>query len=152
MTLFINHGSEYSQQFNANLMPQLIHDFVSKGTLRIGIVPLGLKEYPQSDVSASLLLCSAKQGKGRAMNELLFGDATQVQKQIGAIGLDIGALQTCMKSDDLRAMLDAETQLASTYKITLVPSYMLGKRVFTGLPEYADLKGQVNAAINGELQ
>lgn len=152
LTLFVNYASSYSQQFDQNLLPQLIHDFVSSGKLRVGIVPLALKKYPDSDTSAALLLCAAKQGKGRAMNDLLFGNASasELQKKIGEIGLDLQSLQNCMKSDELQSMIAQETQTANAYSITLVPSYLLNGRVYTGLPEYSDLKGQVTAAINGQ--
>jgi protein-disulfide isomerase len=152
LTLFINYASSYSQQFDQNLLPQLIRDFVSTGKLRVGIVPLDLKEYPDSATSAALLLCAAKQGKGRAMNDLLFGNATAsvLQKEIGDIGLDLGALQTCLKSDALQTMLAQEAQTANAYSITLVPSYLLNSRVYTGLPEYGDLTGQINDALSGQ--
>ena len=149
LTLFINYASSYSQQFDQTLLPQLMHDFVSTGKLRVGIVPLSLKKYPDSSTSAALLLCAAKQGKGRAMNDLLFGNASasELQKKIGDIGLDLQSLQNCMKSDDLQSMLGQEAQTANAYSITLVPSYVLNSRVFTGLPAYSDLKGQVETAI-----
>lgn len=152
LTLFINYASSYSQQFDQNLLPQLIHDFVSTGKLRVGIVPLALKKYTDSTTSTALLLCAAKQGKGRAMNELLFGNAsaTELQKKIGDIGLNLQDLQTCMSSAELQTMLGQEAQTATAYSITLAPSYLLSGHVYTGLPEYSDLKGQVQAAINGE--
>ncbi|HVW66208.1 MAG TPA: thioredoxin domain-containing protein [Candidatus Peribacteraceae bacterium] len=151
LTLFINYSSSYSQQFDQKLLPQLMHDFVSTGQLRVGIVPLELKKYPDSNTSAELLLCAAKQGKGRAMNDLLFGNASasELQKKINDIGLDVHTLQSCMQSDDMKTMLAQEAQTANAYSITLVPSYLLSGHVYTGLPEYSDLKGQVHDALNG---
>jgi protein-disulfide isomerase len=149
MLLFINHSSEYSQQFDQNLLPQLIQDFVSHGTLQIGIIPMQFTKYPESQTSAALLVCSSMQGKGQAMNMLLFSkaNAATLQKQIGTIGLDLPKLQDCLKGDALKTMMDSEAQLIQSFGITLAPSYTINGAVHTGLPEYADLRAQIKMAM-----
>jgi|CXWL01.1.fsa_nt_gi protein-disulfide isomerase len=149
MLLFINHGSDYSQQFMHALLPRLMEDFVSKEILQIGIIPVEFQKYPQSQMSAAMLLCATMQGKGRAMNDLLFTqvNAATIQKQIGAMGLELQRMQDCMKSDKLKNLLIDQSNLAQSFNITLVPSYTLNGAVFTGLPEYADLRGQVEEAL-----
>lgn len=149
MLLFINHGSEYSQQFMHTLLPRIMEDFVSKETLQIGIIPVEFQKYPQSQMSAAMLLCGAMQEKGRAMNDLLFSQVNQatIQKQIGAMGLELQRMQDCMKSEKLKSLLIDQSNLAQSFNITLVPSYTLNGAVFTGLPEYADLRGQIEEEL-----
>lgn len=150
MLLFINHSSEYSQQFNQSLLPRLLTDYVQKGTLQIGIIPMQFQKYPESQISAAMLLCASMQGKGQAMNNLLFAKpaAAELQKQIGAMGLHLDTLKTCLQSDTLQKQMNADAGLIQSFGITLAPSYTINGAVYTGLPEYADLQGQMKAALS----
>lgn len=149
MILFVNHASPYSQQFHTTLLPRLIEDFVSKNTLQIGIVPVALAKYPQSDSTASMLICATLQGKGQAMNDLLFSKANPatLQKQIADIGMVPATLQDCLKGTQVQTALAEEKALAASFNVTLVPSYVINDTLSVGLPEYADLRGQINAAL-----
>ncbi len=149
MLLFVNHSSEYSQQFNQNILPRLLVDFVQQGTLQIGIVPMQFKKYPESQMTAAMLLCATMQGKGRAMNDLLFAkpNESEIQKQIGAMGLDLTQMKTCLESDTLKQQMDSEAKLIQSFGITTAPSYTLNGQVYKGLPEYADMRGQIQAAL-----
>ena len=151
MLLFMNHDSDYSRQFMQTLLPRLFNDFASKGKVQIGIVPVQLQKYPQSGATAVLMLCAATQGKGSAMNDLLFSqeNSAAIQKLMGTLGLDLPRLQACLQSAKVQGWLKEEATLAQSFNITLVPTYTINSAVFTGLPEYADLKGQVQAAIDG---
>lgn len=149
MQLFINHASTYSQQFHQMLLPRLIEDFVAKKNLRITIIPVAFDIYPQSSLSASLLLCATKQHKGQAMNDLLFSqpNTATLQKQIGEVGLSPKDLETCLKDPNLQHEINVQTQIGIEQKITAVPAYSIEGTLYTGLPEYADLRGQVEEAL-----
>ena len=149
MTLFTNHDCEYCQDFQNNLLPHLIQNYVSKGKLRIDIVPFKMAKYPNSDASAAIVICAATQGKGAAMNQLLFAnvDKKTLRKNIADLKLDFKALDGCTSGQWVEEQLQKTSTVSDAHHITLVPSYILGEKTFTGLPEWSDLRGQVDAMI-----
>lgn len=139
MTLYINHSSPYSKQFAETYLPWLVGDFVTKNDLRISIIPVAFAKYPRSTRDASLLACGTQNGKGYAVNAMLFtqpADALIPQK-LTELGLDPKAIAACVQT----------TKPTSPADITLVPAYAINGESFTGLPEYADLRGQINAVL-----
>lgn len=150
MLLFINHDSPYSQQFNDMLLPQLIRTYVSAKKLQIGIVPVILQKYPHSLDSSALFLCAAKQKKGQAMNALLFSHVNEktLPAKIAEMGLDAVALGNCMQPANVQPLLDAEAKIAFLFGVTSVPTYTLNQRVYKGLPEWEDVKGQIEEAMS----
>ncbi len=149
MLLFTNYSCGYCLDFHDHLYSKLLTEYVSVGKVRLGIVPLAMQKYPQSLTTAALMLCSAKQKKGKLMHDLLFTelDEKKLQKEISALGLTMDALQQCIASDDLKVMLSSEEKYALSFGISLAPSYVINNRKFTGLPEWADLRGQIEEAL-----
>lgn len=142
MTLYINHSSPYSRLFHDTLLPQLIDEFVSEGKLRIHIMTVPFATYPQSKVTGDMFVCGAAQGKGQAISALLFAQQNMklLQSQLTTIGLDMPRFQACIKAPPATSKAEA----------TLVPSYDINGKRYTGLPEYADLRGQMKAALMHE--
>lgn len=151
MTLFINHDSPYSQRFFRELLPRLTQDRVQSATVRIGFVPVAFKKYPKSDVHAAMLYCAMQQGKGQAMNDLLFGitaAGADFKKQLKIMGIDGALYDACLKSPTLQMTLAAQEAMAAERDVTLVPTYFINDKKYVGLPEYADLRGQIEEEMN----
>lgn len=149
MLLFTNYSCAYCQEFHRNLLPRLLNQYVVNGKLKIGIIPLMMEKYPKENLSALTMFCAAKQGKGQALNDLLFSesDIKTAPKKIDVIGLDRDALKTCIASDVPNMLLNQAQALAASKQITLAPSYIINDKIYTGLPEWADVKGQVAEAM-----
>lgn len=150
MLLFVNHSSDYSQTFHQTLLPRIMTDFVETGKIQLGIVPMQFIKYPESNISTSMFVCATLQGKGQAMNDLLFSQVSPavLQKNIATMGLDIEKLKACLGNEPMKKQMDAEAQLAQDFSITTVPSYVINGAVYTGLPEYADLRAQIELALS----
>lgn len=136
MLLFTNYDCAYCSDFEHGLMPRLQTDFIDKGILNVRIVPLPLQKYPDSDRNAQLLLCGTRVGSGADVHRQLFADRN-----------DFPALKTCL--DDatyLQREMAAQYELIRAFDVTLVPTYVIDGQKFTGLPNYADLRGQIRNA------
>ncbi len=140
LTLYLNHASPYSKQFHDTFLPRLVDEFVTKGLLQIQMTTVSFAKYPQSKERETMFLCGAIQGKGIAMSDLLFAqqNLTLLQKQITSIGLDMPRYQACVKAPPAKATTD----------VTVVPAYDINGKRYTGLPEYADLRGQINNVMD----
>lgn len=150
ITLFLNHSSPYSQRFFHYLLPRLTEDFVRRGKVRIDIVAIAFKKYPESASDASALFCATAQGKGQKMNDLLFGlgvTPTEQKKQRRLMGIDEDPYQACLKGAAVQSALSAQSAMAASRDVTLVPTYFINETKYVGLPEYADLRGQMNEKL-----
>ena len=64
--------------------------------------------------------------------------------------LDETAMKTCMENPGAQATIDAQQSVARSLGVSLVPSYFINGKLYTGLPEYSDLKGQVEEVLDME--
>jgi len=135
MDLFLNYDSPYSRQFHA-LMPLLHTNFIEKGTLKVRIFPTAFAKYPESARKAAMLRCAAAQGKGAAMHGLLI---TGTETLLPA-GTDRAAFDACTAQA-------APASTAQQRGVTVVPTYVINGKTFTGVPTEADLLGAIRNAL-----
>jgi len=151
LVLFTNHFCAYCRDFHEELMPRLMADYVTPGKVRVTVVPFLLQKYTESDPAALSFICGAAQGKGLAMHDLLFRERVNspaFRTALTEIKVDGAQLQTCMESDGARSTVDALQSVAHSLNVSLVPAYFIDGTKFTGLPEYADMRGQIEEALN----
>jgi len=153
LLIFTNHSCAYCRDFERTLMPSVISQYIRKDLVRVGIVPYVLQKYPASEQSALTLLCATEQGKGIAVHELLFRDdisPVQVRTELVSMGLDSARHQACMQSDGMKGTIAAQQSMAQSLGVTLVPTYFINGKKYVGFPEWADLRGQLQEAVEGE--
>lgn len=131
MDLYVNHDSRYSRRFHS-FMPMLEREFVEKGALKIRIIPVSFDKYPESGRHANMLLCAARQGRGRAMHGLLMGGSQTLVPS----GIDRAAFDACV----------SQAAPTSPEDIAAVPTYVIDGTVFKGVPTEADLVGSIEQA------
>lgn len=139
-TLFTHHSCAYCRTFDAMLTDRILTEFVERGRVRLTVVPVPLQKYPESTEQMLLLSCATKQGKGWAMHRALF-DGQPSEERLRAMEIDGDALETCTASSDNDRLLPPST-------VTLVPSYAINDTLYTGLPEWPELRGQINEALS----
>jgi protein-disulfide isomerase len=146
---YIHHSSPYARAFVLEQLPRLQVDFISQGTLRVQLLPLRIRKYPQSERQALFVLCAAKQGKGMAMNDALITAEILPETKAAqtALGIDAAAFATCLKSQEMKDQLLAQEAEARQANVTLVPDFFLDNERFTGLPDYPDLRGRIREAM-----
>lgn len=137
MTLFTNYDCAYCKDFEQTIMPRLQKDFIETGKLHISIISVPLLKYPNSDRNARLLLCGVKEDSGSFIHQQLFNGQSAFP-----------ALEACMNDEEfLQTMIGEQQAIIQKLNVSLVPTYFIEETQFTGLPEYADLRGQIEAAI-----
>jgi protein-disulfide isomerase len=150
MVLFTNHDCAYCKDFHEKLFPRLIADYIRTNKARITLIPFALQKYPDSTRNAALLLCAGTQGKGWAVNDLIFAEGSRsagFREGIANLNMNIQDLESCAANDQTLAGIGAQQGMAAQFDITLVPSYVLNDKKFTGLPDYPDLRGQMEAML-----
>ncbi len=151
LLLVTNHACTYCRQFELEDFPRLKQDFINTGLLRYQVVTLPLLKYTESNLFAAALLCGAKQGKGLAIHNSLFSlqprDEKTVVKLAKQLTLNEKDFTACLHDAATKATLDEQNHSLKQLGITLVPTFVLDEDKAVGLPEYADLRGKINAAI-----
>lgn len=146
LLLLTNHSCAYCRDFHENLMPFLLDEYVRPGTMKVLIVPFDIARYTESSQTSGMLLCATAQGKGAAMNDLLFTQnlpQATLQQQITAMNMDMAILQTCLASQQTQDMRSALASFARSLAIDVAPAYFINGAKYVGLPEEADFRGQI---------
>ncbi len=118
-------------------MPRLNAEFIQPGLLRLTIVSVPLQKYPQSDTQAHTAICGVLAGSGADVHQFLFSGRTAFP-----------ALASCLANDDvLQNIMAIQHQVIQSLNVTLVPTYFINGTRYTGLPEFADLRGQLKKAL-----
>jgi protein-disulfide isomerase len=152
LLLFTNHACAYCRTGHEQIEPRLLADYVRPGKLRMTIAPFPLRKYAESDAAAAALLCAAEQGWGQAMHDLLFvrngaGIAT-LESDREAVPVEWVQLRACMTNPATLAVIAQQRSWAHALGITVIPTALINGQRVTGLPEYADLRGEIDAVMN----
>ncbi|OGJ56385.1 hypothetical protein A3D88_03285 [Candidatus Peribacteria bacterium RIFCSPHIGHO2_02_FULL_52_16] len=146
LVLFTNHSCRYCREFEEVYFPRLTEDFLRAGKLKLEIVLLPLKKYPESALAASSLFCAAAQGKGLLMHESLFDTSITRRSVIDlaeTLSLDTDIFGTCLDAPETARVLLEQASIAEMLATEFVPTFFLNGEKFIGLPTYADLRGRI---------
>lgn len=155
LTLFTNAECGYCRDFHEDLLPRLMNDYVRTGRVRLAVSPFIVRKYAGSEATALAQICAARQGKGMAMQDLLFRervDTPAYRTALAAMEVDQNELARCVDDASARAVMDARQAAAAALGVTLIPSYVIQDRLYTGLPDYPDLRGQIEEALTAPAQ
>lgn len=154
LTAFLNPSSPYSGQFLEDHAQRLLQGSVADGSARLQIVYVPFRKYPDTAGAAGALFCAGRQGKGREMNDLLFGlrtrDRTAILKNIKGLALDVPGFQRCLDEPGTASARAEQEKMIADAGVTLVPTFLFnGGSKYVGLMEYADLRGMIEEILRG---
>jgi protein-disulfide isomerase len=146
LTVYTNFACKYCQEFFGSAYSSLKNDFVATGDVKIRIVIVPLKKYPNSVFESSALLCATQQKHGEAMH-LALGSSVRDRKTVIALatklGLNIKTFPTCLGTKETKATLKEQADLVTQKNVTLIPALDLNGEMKVGLQSYADLRGWI---------
>jgi protein-disulfide isomerase len=144
LLVVVHYSSTYARSFLAEQLPRLAEDFIKPGYVKLRLLPLDLQKYAKSEQQALALLCALQQKKGLAMSDALAtSDAPPEGKAITTLGLNLKQYQTCLTSPDTMRQRGEQLVEMRRLGVTLVPTFFLDNQLFTGLPDYPDLRGRI---------
>jgi protein-disulfide isomerase len=151
LLMFTEHHCRYCKNFYHEHFPSLHEDYIQQGKVRLQIGILPLRKYTHSDNAAIGLLCAATQGKGMPMHELLFAlgakDRETLFNEAATLELDLEIFGQCLDSPDTVKTMDRMKSLARSLDVTLVPTFFINGEKSVGLPQYAGLRGMIEAKL-----
>lgn len=150
LVVVTNYGCAYCKEFQSTLINHVITDYVRSDKVRISILPFALQKYTDSEKTAGTLLCAGQLSKGWPMHQVLFAEkmnSKPYNDMLTILQMDRAQLEACAASDNIRATIAAQQSVAKSLGVSVVPSYFINGQRFTGLPEYADLRGQIEEVM-----
>ena len=151
MLLVTEHHCSYCRNFFVEHMPNLERQYIQPGTLRLTITILPLKKYAGSTEMSAGLSCSGKQNKGLPMHRLLFersgSDRASLLSYAHELKLDEKLFGECLKSTEIAAQLEEQSSWLRSLNVSVVPTYFIDGKKYSGLPYAADLEGQIREAL-----
>lgn len=149
LLVFTNHACRYCREFHGHHLPRLTDAFVRSGQLRIDIAMHPLRKYPESQLGAMAMLCSAEHAAemDRMLSELSPITNATVGNIVKQEGWGEVRFWECMQSDAPAEMLTRLQSLADSLGADLVPTFFINGEQIVGLPEYAELRATIDEAI-----
>jgi len=152
LLLFTEHHARYCREFQRDMMPRLVEEFVEPGVLRLQVVILPLKKYPQSQTAAAALLCAAEQERGFDLHDILSDklDRERLEPRHYAeeLKLDMELFDECLADEGTALVLEQQRTWSHSLAVSLVPTFFLNGEKLVGLPYYADLKGMIGEQVS----
>lgn len=154
MLLVTEHRCSYCKNFFVEHMPALEREWIEPGNLRLTIGILPLKKYAGSTEMSAALLCAGTQDKGLPMHRLLFertgSDRSSLLSYARTLKLDDKHFGECLSSTETAATLEEQQSWLRSLGVTVVPTYFIDGKQYTGLPYAADLEGQIEEALQND--
>lgn len=152
--IFTEHHSRYGREFQLEYFPRLYKDFIKTGRLRLQTVVYPLQKYINSETGAAALFCAAVQNQGWEMHESLFlSQQTDLQTVMQIVSnnneIDGQSFSECMDSEQTKNLLAQQKSLARSLTVFLVPVFYINGERMVGLPDYAQLRGEIETLIEG---
>jgi protein-disulfide isomerase len=138
------------------LEPEVVQDYVATGELRIVYRDFAFLG-PESTAASVGAYCAEQQDRFWQYHDYLFANqagenrggftAQRLDAIAERVGLQMDDYRACRDSDAARQAIAAQSNEARAIPINSTPSLIVGDRLFTGVPQYAELR----QAIDEEL-
>ena len=150
----------YCGAFTREIEPQLIHDFVVPGTVKLvahDLSFIGAGHTPdESNDAAVAARCAARQGRFWEYDNYLFWN--QLGENVGsftparllaiasAVGLDTTTFTSCVADPSVLAAVTADTAAGTAKGVTSTPTLFVNGTKLVGVPSYESLAATIRAA------
>jgi protein-disulfide isomerase len=129
----------YCKVWHDQTYPALKREFVDKGEVRLAYLNLPLPQHQHARVTAELAFCAGAQGRFWEYHDALF-DTQSVWSQLPAgtqyfdslatrAGVDLTRLRSCMTSQAMQPLVEADFQRGMEAKVRSTPTFMIGNDV-----------------------
>ena len=146
----------YCKQWHDRTYPALHDEYVKTGKARIAYVNFPLSSHAQAWPSAEAAMCAGAQGKFWQMQDAIFdtqerwaGSPTHAalfdSLAVGT-GLDIARWRSCIQSGQMKEIIRADYQRASSAGVRSTPTFLIGNEMLAGAHPIASFRRAIDSA------
>lgn len=147
----------YCKRWHDSTATQMIDEYVKTGKAKLAYVNFPLQNHGNAWPAATAAMCAGAQGKFWPMQDAIFGaqarwQATQDYAPIfdslaRQTGVNIAAWRTCLKSPDIRALIQSDYDRGVKAGVNSTPSFIIGNQIIAGAAPIADFRKVIDAAL-----
>lgn len=112
------------------------------GQVQLVLYPVALSDNPRSLAAAQAALCAGEQGKFWEMHHMLYEQQTRwsqlasplprISEFAKGIGIEVATLESCVKSERMRPILDANRAQARSLQVHSTPTVFVNAQRLIG--------------------
>ena len=132
-------------------------EYIDNGKVRLAFVNFPLGNHQNALPAAEYAMCGAAQNKFWEVHDAVFEAQGQwaqqsnptavLEKAATAAGVDLTQLRTCVSSQKMRPLIEADREKASRAGVRATPSFFIGNQILEGVQMPSDLRKVLDAAI-----
>lgn len=147
----------YCKRWHDSTETQVIDEYVKTGKAKLAYVNFPLQNHGNAWPSATAAMCAGAQGKFWPMQDRIFAtqgrwEATQDYAPIfdslaRQTGVNIAAWRACLKSPQIRALIQSDYDRGVKAGVNSTPSFIIGNQIIAGAAPIADFRKVIDAAL-----
>ena len=150
MVEFVDFECPFCGRYARDTLPQLRREYGDRIRYVSRQFPLDI--HPDAVGAARAAECANEQGRYWQLHDLLFAHQDALGKRDLAgyaqkAGLDMGSYATCLRAPATRARVERDLEDGRRYGVTGTPTFFINGRVIRGAQPYAQIKSQLDAAL-----
>ncbi|NUQ19974.1 MAG: thioredoxin domain-containing protein [Gemmatimonadaceae bacterium] len=149
----------YCRQWHDEVFATVVRDYVATGKLRIAYVNLPLAMHANALPAAEAAMCTSVQGRFWQMDDALFRTQDQWEKLPDpkrifdslavSVGVDPAAYRSCVESNAMRAMVEADARRVDDAGVRATPTFFLGDTRLEGAIPLPEFRAAIDKALAG---
>lgn len=160
---YADYQCPFCGEFFRDLYPRMEQEYIRPGKVKFFYRDMPLSFHPEAMAAARAARCAGDQGKFWQMHDSLFakqnalGEKDLVQRAV-ALGLNKGKFEECLSDQRYKSEIAESAAEARMLGAVGTPTFFVGvlnpkgnvlavRRVFSGVPEYANLKSVVDQLL-----
>jgi protein-disulfide isomerase len=147
----------YCKQWHDQTYPMLLDQYVKSGKIRLAYVNFPLAIHVHAFPAAEAAMCAGAQAKFWPMHDALFSSQNSWEKLPSpaaafdslaqSTGVDMGRWRGCMKSGQMRPLIEADHDRAERAGASATPSFMIGNKLLVGAQSLDELRTAIDSAM-----
>jgi len=147
----------YCKQWHDQTYPTLLDQYVKTGKIRLAYVNFPLAIHVHAFPAAEAAMCAGAQAKFWQMHDALFSsqNSWETLASPGAAfdslaqstGVNMARWRDCIKSGEMRALIEADHDRAERAGASATPSFMIGNKLLVGAQSLDELRTAIDSAM-----
>jgi protein-disulfide isomerase len=147
----------YCKQWHDQTYPMLLQQYVKTGKIRLAYVNFPLAIHVHAFPAAEAAMCAGAQAKFWPMHDALFssqnswetlGSPTAAFDSLArSTGVEMTRWRDCMKSGEMRPLIEADHDRAERAGASATPSFMIGNKLLVGAQSLDELRTAIDSAM-----
>ena len=147
----------FCKRWHDETAPRIERDYVRTGKVRMAYLNFPISTHRNAQPAHELAMCAAEQGNFWPVADKLFATMNDWKSRFNAVAyfdslartlpLEQDRLNACIKSGDLRPLIEADYRRATRVGVGSTPTFFIGDKAIIGAQPYEAFAEAIDAAL-----